>query len=183
MHNHVIRIAILVTRIAIILLFSLYAVLLGTVVYWQIEPSAFDQWTIAQPFHAGAANFNIQKGALVSGMTFNEIGVPMLYWLLIRTSVFFVLTWLILKRILKVLISVNDQRTFFTENINHFQRLAMLGILFALVSLFNFGTLDGQTIFHFAIPFEPLLFSLACWVLGEIFREGGKFREDSTSII
>ncbi len=184
MHNPVIRVAITVSRITLILTAITFTLFIGVVIYWQfVDIEVLENWKLVNPFQAGSGNLKMQRGPNAEGITFNQIGSTMVLWLVIRTSIFFVLVWLALKEVIKILIAIRQERTFFSENISHFQRLGTIGFLFSLFSLFNFGTINEQTTFYFAIPFEPILFSLGAWVLAEIFREGGKFREDSNSII
>lgn len=183
MHSRIISTAIWVTRISLWLSVLVYALLIATVVYWHLSPDAFNNWYIAQPYQAGAANFRLQRLATPQGLTFNDMGAGMVYWLAIRTTFFFVLICLALQKVLHILQSVKSAKTFYQENIRHFRKLATIGALYTIIYSVNFGVAEGNTTLYFKLPFVPLLFTTACLVLSAIFEEGQRLREDANSII
>jgi len=183
MQNKVIIAAIWITRITIGFVLLTFAAILGFVIYWHINPEYFDNWYLLNPFKPGSASFNFQRSNTAVGMTFNDLGSTNVYWMMIRTTLFSAIVLFAQRLILKVLYSVGSTATFYVENIRYFKRLAMTGIVFSLVSFFNFGIIDGQWQFFLSIPFVPLLFATACYVMAEIFKEGNRLQEDSNSII
>ena len=183
MHNKVIHWAYWVIQVVWYLTMAMYAILLGIVIYWHFEPSAFDEWHLQQPFQAGAANWSFAKSPQAQGATLNDLGAGMVYWLVGRTTLFFVLLALCLRKALSILVSIKQKAVFYDRNTQAFKQLAFLGLGFAVVSFFNFGTVAGVTTYYFRIPFGALLFSAACWVLSEVFAEGKRLYEDSNSIV
>ena len=183
MPNRIIPTSIVVTRISLLLAAVTYTLLLAMVIYWHIDPSYFENWYIATPFYAGSANFTVHNSPVGQAMNLNDIGSPMIYWLFLRTSLFFLLVFFALKKVLTVLLSVKNRGAFQQESIRQFRHLAMIGMIYALIYAFNFGVVNGQALFHFKLPFEPLLFATACLVLAGIFKEGTRLNEDSNSII
>ena len=184
MNNRIIRGAILLARLALITNVILYVAIVSIVLYGIFNPSFLEQWYLQEPFEPGSikVNFKYSNNA-TEGTALGSLGTGMLIWLIIRMSVFFVLALIALKKILGILISVKDSRTFFMSNILAFRRLAIIGLIYAVFAFFNIGTIEGEVFFKVSIPFGPLLFSAACWVLSEIFLEGRKLSEDSNSII
>lgn len=183
MQNRIIPVSLAVTRVSLILAVSMYLFLIGIVVFWHFDPAYFDHWYISTPFHAGAANFNIHKSPVGMAMNLNDIGTPMIYWLVIRTSFFFFLVFLALKKVSEILTSVKNKGAFQQDSIRLFKQLAIIGAIYALNYSFNFSSINGQTAYHFKLPSQPLLFAIACLVLSGIFQEGVRLNEDSNSII
>lgn len=183
MSNRIIPVSIIVTRVSLILAAVTYALMLAMLIYWQVNPSYFEDWYISTPFYAGSANFTIHSSPVGQAMNLNDIGSPMIYWLFLRTSFFFSLVFLGLKKVLSVLISVKNKGAFQQESIRQFRHLALICMIYAIIYSFNFGVVNGNTHFNFKLPFEPLLFATACLVLAGIFQEGTRLNEDSSSII
>lgn len=184
MNNQTIRLAIWVTRISKVLLVLFYTIMMAIIIYWFIEPASFIEWELTAPLSPGSMGFRFNQTTAGTGVPMDELSRTTMTWLAIRATLFFVLVWLGLGRVLKVLLSVKANQTFFRENVRHFQQLSTIGILFTILSAFNFGGAEGGGVHvNFSIPFIPLLFTLGCYVLAEIFREGGRLREDSSSII
>lgn len=76
-----------------------------------------------------------------------------------------------------------SKNTIINGNIQHFRKLALYGGLTFLLSSFNLSPLGGKWTFHLALAFGPLLFTVACLVLAEVFREGEALEEDKASIV
>lgn len=183
MNNRILQAAHLLVRFTLLLVVAVYIAIVLVVVYWHIAPEAFAEWYIMHPFHAGSAAFLLQHGPHADGMTLTDLGHGLVYWLVLRTTCFFVLAVLALRRVLRIVDSVRTAQTFYASNITHFRHLAWIGFLYAALSAFNVGMIAGESVVHFKLPFVPLLFALGCLVLAEIFREGERLRQDSESII
>lgn len=183
MQNRVIQSALLLTRLSLWLAIAVYGVMIFMLVYWLIDPTHFDQWVIVNPFIAGSAGFQVQRTPVDQGIALSGLSAGMMYWLAIRTTFFFLLVFLALRKVLKVLNSVNATKVFHPDNVKNFKQLAMIGLIYAILCTVNFGVIDGISTVNLAIPFEPLLFAAGCWVLSEIFAEGQRLKEDSNSII
>lgn len=183
MNNRILQTAHLLTRLTLMVTVAVYAAIVLVVIYWHIAPEAFAEWHIANPFHAGTSTFNLQRGPHAEGLALTDIERGPLYWLLLRTTCFFALTVLALRKVLHILKGVRSAQTFYTSHITHFQHLAGIGLLYAGLSVFNWGVIAGESILHLKVPFMPLLFALGCLVLAEIFREGERLRQDAEAII
>ncbi|MDW3193266.1 MAG: DUF2975 domain-containing protein [Cytophagales bacterium] len=110
------------------------------------------------------------------------------WWILIRASIFFVLTLLIMRRAAILLKTVIDGKTFYRENIEAFSQMAKYGLLIAALSAFNFyykGDVEEASLFSWSldVPFVPLMFALGCKVLAEIFKQGQLLSEENQSFV
>lgn len=116
------------------------------------------------------------------------LATEMKWWILVRTSLFFVLSLMILLRAVALLQSILSGKTFYEENIHAFTQMARYGMIMALFSAFNFSYHDqfdsGNTFdWSLDIPFSTLLFALACKVLAEIFKQGKLLSEENQSFV
>lgn len=170
-------------RIVVVLLFGGFVSLL---LYSFLNPDAFQTVLISDAFRAGfgIGHLRICTDCAGTGQWYlSELGPGMKSWLLLRGSIFFVLTLLIIRLFLRIIQSIQSASTFYAGNIQTFRQLARYGLVIAGISMFNFFIQGEISDLHFSIPFTPLAFALGCWVLADIFEEGKVLMEDKHSII
>lgn len=125
------------------------------------------------------------------GDSFNVLSFfadEMIIWLIVRHSVLFALNIMILWNAMALLKSIRYSKTFYEENIKAFMHMAKYGLLIALISMVNFRYDDqyaGGSSFEWVmdIPFSVLLFTLACKVLAEIFKQGKLLSDENQSFV
>ena len=180
------KISLIFLQLLEILLFVLLVVFALTLVYSMINPDAFDAVKVnglAEPGF-GSTNFKICATCMQDGLlSLNELSMTAKMWFLLRVSIFFVLTILIVRGFKKIVLSVKSKETFYEGNINNFKSLSRYGLIIAIFSSFNFLILPETFRINFDVPFGAIAFSLACLVLAYIFEEGKELTEDKNSIV
>ncbi|CAE7241737.1 unnamed protein product, partial [Symbiodinium microadriaticum] len=183
-NSSIIKLAIGVVYVWIGLVFLSLAVTMGIGIHWSYSPTSYENLYLVNGFQAGLNSFNIKVSHdKLTNICLADLEAVTLYWLLFRNSVILVIWFFGLRIVLNVLRSMRDLKTFYIENIRSFRRLAFLGLLSIGIAFFNFGIIDGGTLWNFTIPFGEILFTVMCLVLSEVFSEGFRLLEDSDSIV
>ncbi|WP_304238200.1 DUF2975 domain-containing protein [Jiulongibacter sediminis] len=141
----------------------------------------------------GGGPYNIFKceDCLDTGMTvhLNSLSTGMLLWIFLMMSLRIGLLYLISLETIQVLKNVRNLNTFYEGNIGSFRKMAVLGLIMAVLGSFSFLSYfnaDQNQVFE-RLNFSPSLgaigFSLACFVLTEVFKEGKVLQEDKESIL
>jgi len=175
----------LLLRIFTIVYIFFFVLFLALVVYWHIYPDDFGNVDMSSGFKAGFAVTNIKfspDNMPPKAIVLSDLSHAMMYWLVFRNTVFFVLGLLILRRINAVLHSIKTLETFYHENIQHFRTIGKLCFIIVGISFFNFYY-DGKLTVDLTLPFTPLLFGAASYMMAEVFKEGLALAEDNKSII
>jgi len=184
--NPVLQLALLVIRVYIILYISFYILFLGLFIYWHINPGAFDKVDISSGYKAG---ISIRDIRLVSSerspdmIVLSEVSHPMFYWLFLRMTFFFLLGFLILQRLKRVIRSIHSLNTFYEGNIRHFKSIGFLFLIMAALGFFNYYSDGTVSRLQLTIPFTPLLLGMAGFVMAEVFAEGKSLTEDKNLIV
>lgn len=185
MNQSIINFAYWITRIFMGL--AIFGMLLvsGMLIYWHISPGYFDSWYLINPFKADSATLNLRfhMPEFDSGIRLNDINRSNIYWLYARSLFSGVLMFWGLLMVNRIIDSVRHQNAFYKQNKAYFKKLGLIGFLYALLVSFNFGTIDGETIFYLNFPFLQIVFAVGCYVLAVVIEEGMRLHEDSTSII
>lgn len=184
--NRVLSIASLVLKIFLVIYILFFATFICLAIYWHFNPEAFKRIEISSGFNAvfGIPEIRMlhtEKNA--DDIILSEISSPMLYWLVIRNSIFFLLGLMIIFKISKIINSVLSLNTFYNDNIHHFRKMGRLFLIMALFIFFNFYYQDKVLILRFSIPFTSLMLAMSCFVLAEIFSEGKLLSEDKKLIV
>jgi hypothetical protein len=182
MDNRVINSAIWLCRISLVLTFAVFLAALFVAIHLQINPAAYSDWYLVDPFKAGMADFKLTFDE-EKGYVLKELSSAIVFWLLFRLTGFIVLIWLIFRQILGVLNALGNLNVFYAENIRRFKQIALFGIILAVWSSFNIGIDQEISTLSFTLPLGPVLFAVGSRVLAEIFEEGKRLHEDSNSII
>lgn len=124
-----------------------------------------------------------QKDVPVNALLLKDLNKGMFFWLLIRGSFFVILTILIVRKIIAILDSVREVKTFYEQNIRYFREIGWWALIGFIMSCFNFSYLDNQFTLLFDIAWGPLAFGIGCYVLAEVFKEGKELLEDKNAII
>lgn len=166
----------------------LIAVLTLGLFYWLIAPEQLSEINVSAGLDTGygLGGFDLMDA---EGSTDNltvslsELNGFMAGWIFIRSILFLGITILIIRKIMSVLTSIDEVKTFYGSNIQHFRDLSLLGFIAFIASAVNFSYIaDSMQISVVLVP-GPLLFSLACLVLAEVFREGKMLLEENNMII
>ncbi|PWN07377.1 DUF2975 domain-containing protein [Rhodohalobacter mucosus] len=116
-------------------------------------------------------------------VSLSELSGFMVGWIVFRSLFFLGITVLIIRKIMLVLTSIDEVKTFYGSNIKHFRDLSLLGFIAFIASGINFSYIGGSMQITLGLVPGPLLFSLACLVLAEVFREGKMLLEENNMII
>ena len=173
-------------RLLIVLIISLFTAFTVLITWSLLDPEVFTYLAVTDAFQSGAGvgNFRICSSCPEASTVFlSGVSVGMKVWLWVRATAFFLLVFLILRTIQKIIRSIQSRDTFFEGNIKSFKTIAGYGFLFALLSSFNFYSDETGTNWHFSIPFVPVAFAVACLLLADIFREGQLLTEDKHYIV
>ncbi|MEZ4772648.1 MAG: DUF2975 domain-containing protein [Bacteroidia bacterium] len=184
--NRTIQMAIWVTNGVMLLFILFFAGFAGILLHWHINPEAYCNVEISSGFKAGFGiqDIRINKENLsADSLSLSQLSHVMVYWLLLRSSLFFILSLAIILRIKKILHSIRTIHTFYDENIRHFKVMGKWALAAFGLSCFNFYYQNGDFDLNFTIAFAPLLFSVACFVMKEIFTEGKNLLEDKNLIV
>jgi hypothetical protein len=141
----------------------------------------------------GGGPYNIFKceDCQDNGMTvhLSSLGTGMLLWIFLMMGLRIGMLYLISLETIQVLKNVRDLNTFYQGNISSFRKMAVWGLIMAVLGSFSFLSYfnaDQNQVFE-RLSFSPALgaigFSLACFVLAEVFKEGRVLQEDKESIL
>lgn len=184
--NTIIANAMLLCRVIFYLLIAFFAGFIIVLLHSSFSPETYQNWVLTEAFKAGwgIGEFRICEACGgPNDVVLGEMPAAAKWWLGLRGTLFFVLMALIIRTFIKIINSVKSLNTFYRGNIQHFRQLARYGGLAFLLSAFNFSMLGGSWQLHLTLPFGPLLFTAACLVLAEVFREGEALAEDKASIV
>ena len=183
MKNSMINTAITVTRLVLVTVIVFFLMYLGIIVYSNLNPDFFEKWVWLDITKSDSIDFRFGQTKAPGSLSLQDIGPLALAWLYIRMSAYFVLVFLMIKKGLSILLSVKNHETFHVQNVKYFKQLSLLALIIAAFKCLIISPSGDHYLFNFNLPFEPLLFSLACRVMAEVFLEGGRLSEDSNSII
>ncbi len=172
-----------VINILVLVLFGLFFLML---VYSFIQPNFFQMLIVNDAFEAGfgIGNFRFCTSCTnPDNLYLSDLGIAMKLWLMLRGLIFFVLIFLVLKTVKKILRSIESLSTFYKGNIESFRVLAKYGFWISLLSAFNFFVQGETSVINFTIPFGSIAFALTCLVLSDVFKEGQLLLEDNKSIV
>lgn len=186
--NKVLRYSILLCRGLLVLIYVFMGVTVTGAIYWHFDPAFFSQVEVTEGFRPGygLGGFHVYLSGNQppeSAILLSETSYVMMYWLLIRGVFFYVLTIVIIKKIIRILESIRSLKTFYMDNIRHFRTLARYAFLGFIVSSVNFSYFDDELSILIGTAFGPLLVAAACMVLAEIFEEGRNLMEDKNLIV
>lgn len=183
--SNIIRFAYLLNNFFIILLILFSITGTSILICSFVRPDLFSSVIVNEVIDSGyGLNFKICKSC--SGEDY--INLSMLdsttkLWVLFRSLCFFIIVFLMLKTIRKVLKNMSSYSVFFEKNITHFKFLSKLTFGLVLISVFNVNFLNDTLSWHFTIPFKTIGLAFGFLVLSEIFKEGKTLLEDKNSII
>ena len=182
--NKVLLFTSLLTKTVFFFSVLIYLLFILVISHWHFNQSFYEHWYLKNGFQAGLDSFHINITEKDSeGISLSKLSHSMIYWLLLRTSIILFLVLTILRKLLNIIKSISSLQTFYDHNIKTFKSLSIIGFILSGIGFFNFGIVDGITNVHFTIPFGSLLFSAACLVLAEVFKEGKKLLDDSNAIV
>lgn len=185
-NNKIITSAIGLSHLVFGALILFYLFFVVSFIHSILAPELYQQVILTQSFKAGWGINHIRictDCATPTDIVLGNLENSMRLWLFLRGSVFFVLACLITHKIRQILRSIRQLQTFYASNITHFKILAGYGAVAFVFSTFNCFWQAGAVSWHFTFPLGWLVFSAACLVLSEIFKEGKLLVEDNASIV
>lgn len=156
------------------------------IVLWFTNKDLFENAMVSTGFKAGVGSTDIafkQINTHNNGISIYNLSSLMVVWLFIRTGIFFLLGYMIIKQVEKIMKSLESLSVFYRSNIESFQKIAKICIYIAILGCFNIFWVGEKFELNFTIPFFPLLASLSCFLLAIIFEEGLKLSEENKTII
>lgn len=156
--------------------------------YWLIAPEQLSEINVSPGLDTGygLSGFDLMDSDDSTDtviVSLSELSGFMAGWIFLRNIFFLGITILIVRKIMSVLTSIDEVKTFYGSNIQHFRDLSLLGFIAFIASAVNFSYIAGSMQITVGLVPGPLLFSLACLVLAEVFREGKILLEENNMII
>jgi hypothetical protein len=173
MKNKILHLALVVTRIIMILVITIGTLLLGVMIYWPFDPSLFDLFY-----------FSTENGLTITteaekGTKLESIEAGYFYFLSLKGLIELSLFYLILRNVIGVVKSIESLKTFHQANIKAFRRMGRLFVVWFLIEIpeVNLSALDTSI----ALQVVPgyAVGALICFVLAEIFSEGNQLMEEN----
>lgn len=168
-----------------IYLISFIAFLL-VIIIWFLNRELFENAVLTSGFKAGVGSFNVSfnnKMEYLRGIPFDELSPTLMVWLGIRTTSFFLLGWMIIRQIDKIIQSIVSMEVFYENNVVGFQRIAHISLCIAVLASFNIFWNERGFDLDFTVPFVPLLASVGCYLLAVIFEEGRRLSDENRAIV
>lgn len=186
--NRILTLALFLSRLAYGLCIAFYLGFLFVMVHSTFQPASYQLVEVSQAFRTGYGLNDIHfyfdaARAPADGIFLADLNSGMRLWLLIRGTAFFLLTFLIITYLIRILQSVQALKTFYEANIRHFRKIGWYALAGFVLSSFNFVLQGGTTSLRLDLAFGPLGVSLAAFILSEIFKEGKQLLDDQNSII
>jgi hypothetical protein len=172
----------LLARTVFLMLAIVMALFTAGLIVWLINPESFSSIRIVNPAGAGF-NIGTFKSGTEEGIALSELTSGMILWLYFRGIFLAGIGLLIARKVLAILSSIEQLKTFYSGNIEHFRDLARIGFIAFLFSCVNVGYIEGVINLNFTLAVGPLMFSVASLVLSEVFREGKHLLEENEMIV
>ena len=180
--NRILNYGNLLARAVFWLLIVIMTVLTTGLIVWLIIPESFSSVRMVDPAGARFGTGTFKTGS-AEGIALSELTSGMIFWIYFRGIFFAGIGLLIARKVLAVLSSIKQLKTFYSGNIEHFRDMARIGFIAFLFSCVNVGYINGVINLNFTLAIWPLTFSVACLVLSEVFREGKHLLEENEMIV
>ena len=181
--NTILEIAKLVSYLIIFSTISVYLVIMAGIIHWHFEPSFYSDWDVTRYFAPsegiGFANFDISNDKI----SLSNVSNAIIYWFVIKLSVMLFLANLVLAKGLEIFKSIKSLNIFYTENIKHFKSIGKYTLIIFLINSIYLYMGNGSENYALVFKLEILLFSLASFIIAEIFVEGKKLQGEKDQII
>ena len=110
--------------------------------------------------------------------TLNKMSTFSLYMNYIQFSAIAFLVLLILKEFITIITSVKLQNTFRSRNSKSFRKIGKYFLGIFILSAFVIVLAEQGRFYGFYIRLTPLIFTLAAYILGQIFNDGNALQEE-----
>ncbi len=107
----------------------------------------------------------------------NDLNAISRYFTYLQILLEGILLLLVLREIARVIKSVQELKTFSTNNVKAFRRIGYLCLLIVLINCFYFIGTTQHIYAKFNLEFTPLFYMLAAFIMAEIFKEGNNLYE------
>ncbi len=184
--NKLLFLALLVSKAIRVLIFLGLALLLIIFIHWHIDRDYYK-----------AVQISVDNGSLFisEGKTETAQPVPQLlsnsskrvylndlnpfsiYFTFLQICVTLVLSYFIVREVIRILKSVQELQPFNTGNITSFRRIGYLCFSVAALNCFRFLIAKQTLSVTFSVDYVLLIFMLITFILAEIFSEGQKLYE------
>lgn len=119
----------------------------------------------------------------------NKLSPSMLIWLFAQLVIVVFCFFNISQQIILILKNFGSLKTFYEGNITSFRKMGFYALVTVPILAFKFiSYYDPIQNYAFEsrmidLPFGPIAFALACFVLAEVFEQGRKLKEENESIL
>ncbi|NBB77624.1 MAG: DUF2975 domain-containing protein [Bacteroidetes bacterium] len=185
MNSNIIKIAGITAKILLYLSYFAMAAFTIGLIYWLYDPAALAEVKIRGMSSIGqtSGQFEIGSRPETSAIALGDLNRFMVFWLYFQIIFYLGIFALIIQKVQTILNSITQLKTFIMDNIRSLRDMAKLGVVLFLFSSFQFFYANGDANFSIQIAMGPLLFTLACLVLAEVFNEGRKLLEEKNLIV
>ncbi|MFD2725505.1 DUF2975 domain-containing protein [Hyunsoonleella rubra] len=182
--NKIIGAAIAINRFTFWLLIALVTVFVFGLSYVYIFPETYSDLKILNDGNLSTFHICTECDIKTSSTLFTEIGPGMKLWILLRESARVFLIILCIHKMIKILKSVRDYKTFHSKNTLYFRQIAKYTLVLAFFGTVNFIDEGQHGIgLEIGLPFSELVFALFSLSLSEVFKEGQLLQEDKDAMI
>lgn len=175
MKNKILRIATILAKVFLAMDVLLAGILLFLMISWAFGAGFFE--SISVEHDASIFKFNTKPA--LEGIPLSEYGSIQFYFICLQALVLTVLSFLIIQLSIKVINSIKSLETFRMENVNSFQKMGKLFMVWFFVDIPSIVQNAYTTSFSAELGLKYIVFAIICFVLAEIFSEGNKLMEDS----
>lgn len=186
MDSKIIHVASVTSKVLLYLSYLAMALFTFGLIYWLLDPVALADIKIRGmgDFTTASNQIAIGNGPEATGvLTIGELNRYMVFWLYFRVIFYLGIFALIIQKVQTILNSIERLETFIMDNIRSLKDMAKLGVVLFLFSSFQFFYANGEGNLSLNFAIGPLLFTIACLVLAEVFNEGRKLLEEKNLIV
>lgn len=160
------------------------AILAGTIVliHWHFDPGFYANVKVTEAGNIYWRGPKAGEAKFPGELSLSEFLPFTIYVLYLQGVVRFIVLFLIVSALERVIRSVKSLETFRTENSSLFRQIGKYFLFLFWISAFRFEARGDLSNMHTDITFDadltPLILMLAAYVLAEIFKEGNKLYEE-----
>lgn len=175
MKNKYLRSAKLITQLLLLGDLLLAGIILTLLILWNVDMSFFENIRVLND----GSIFRFTTKPNAQGIPLSEYNNFLFYFTCIRALSVTAVIYVVLKTVLKILGSIHNLETFRKDNIQSFQKMGKLFLLWFLLAIPTIRMIDGDLSLSVGFYLTYVVWAVICLVLAEIFAEGNKLMEDN----
>jgi hypothetical protein len=180
--NTLLYVALLVSKAARIVIIVALALFVIVLIHWHLDSGSYKGVRVSVDngsviFTEGKTDISRPSNTTGSWIYLNDLNSFSRYFVLLQIFVTLVLSYFIVREVIRILVSVQQLQPFNTGNIKSFRRIGYLCLSIATLNCLRFVITDKTSTMSFSVDFTLLIVTLITFILAEIFKEGQKLYE------